>query len=106
MEEQEIEPEEEREHNNEAVLHFEQVIKFNHTLDPFLSANSLFEIARLRIAHQDFYEAHYHFERIKQYEIKNEKYRLYSKFTEGVLLLIKRKVKEALEVFNSLDTND
>lgn len=42
---------------NEAILHFEQVIKNSLSGDDPLSGNALFEIAKIRIKQKDFYEA-------------------------------------------------
>ena len=66
-----------KEHENEAILHFEQVIKYTTPIsssneeikqgsagtaaprgvDEELAGNALFEIAKIRINQKDFYEA-------------------------------------------------
>lgn len=86
--------------HTEAVLHFEQVIKLNE--DPFLSCNALLEIAKLRIIEKDFYEAYYNLKRISLYNYKSTKLEHYQIFTEGVLYLIKRKVKKGVQSLTSL----
>ena len=45
--------------DSEAVLHFEQVVKYNK--EPFLSGNALFEIAKMQIRNKllSFYDAHH-----------------------------------------------
>lgn len=84
----------------EAILHFEQVIK--HNQEPFLSWNSLLEIAKLRIKERDFYDAYYNLKRISLFNFKSAKLDQYQTFTEGVLYLIKRKVKKGVQLLTSL----
>jgi tetratricopeptide (TPR) repeat protein len=86
--------------HTEAVLHFEQVIKHNE--EPFLSCNALLEIAKLRIKEKDFYEAHYNLKRISLFNFKSTKLDQYQTFTEGVLYLIKRKVKKGVQLLSTL----
>jgi tetratricopeptide (TPR) repeat protein len=92
-----------RDPHTEAILHFEQVIKHNE--DPFLSSNALLEITKLRIKEKDFYEAHYNLKRITLFNFKSTKLRHYQTFTEGVLYLIKRKVKKGVQLLSSLIDN-
>jgi tetratricopeptide (TPR) repeat protein len=89
-----------RDPHTESVIHFEQVIK--HSEEPFLSCNALLEIAKLRIKERDFYEAHYNLKRIALFNFKSAKLDQYHTFTEGVLYLIKRKVKKGVELLSSL----
>jgi len=86
--------------HTEAVIHLEQVIK--HSNEPYLSWNALLEIAKLRIKESDFYEAHYNLKRIALFNFKSIKLDQYQTFTEGVLYLIKRKVKKGVQLLTSL----
>ncbi len=63
---------------------------------------SIYEIARVHIEQRDFYAALHTLSRAEFLEIDKkflEKFRL---FTEGVINLMKRKFKEALENLNSV----
>ena len=84
--------------SNDAVLHFEQVVKYN--AEEFLSANALFEIAKLRIKQKDFYEAYYNLKRVAQFDFRSRKLSEYKLFTEGVLYLMKRKVKKGVALLS------
>lgn len=86
--------------HSESILHFEQVIKYNQ--EPFLSCNALLEIAKLKIKERNFYEAHYNLKRITLFNFKSAKLDQYQTFTEGVLYLIKRKVKKGVHCLSSL----
>ena len=46
---------------NDAILHFEQVVKYNR--NELYAGNSLFEIAKLRLKEKDFYEAYFNLKR-------------------------------------------
>ncbi|CAI2370054.1 unnamed protein product [Moneuplotes crassus] len=87
--------------HQEAFIHFEQVI--THNDDSFLSCNALLEIAKLRIKEKDFYEAHYSLKRIGLFNFKSQKLTQYQTFTEGVLYLIKRKIKKGIQLLSSLE---
>jgi hypothetical protein len=53
---------------NDAILHFEQVIKLSD--DNFLQSSSLYEIAKIRVEQKDFYEAHYNLKRATHLKLK------------------------------------
>jgi tetratricopeptide (TPR) repeat protein len=86
--------------NGESILHFEQTIRHNN--EPFLSCNAILEIAKLRIREKDFYEAHYNLDRSSVFNFKSAKLDHYRTFTQGVLYLIKRKVKKGVQLLSSL----
>ena len=89
--------------HSEAILHFEQVVKYSG--EAFLSCNALLEVAKLRIKERDFYEAHYSLKRISLFSFKSAKLDQYQTFTEGVLYLIKRKIKKGVQLLTSLIDN-
>lgn len=64
------------------------------------------EIAKLRIKERDFYDAHYNLKRIALYNFKSAKLEQYQTFTEGVLYLIKRKIKKGVNLLTSLIDNN
>jgi tetratricopeptide (TPR) repeat protein len=85
---------------SDAVLHFEQVIK--HNSDEALTGSSLFEIAKIRIKEKDFYEAYHNLQRAVHFEFKSKKFSQYKFFTEGVLFIMKRKVKKGVKLLSQL----
>jgi len=72
-------------HENEGVLHFEQVIKFAPQ-DDELAGGALFEIAKIRIQQKDFYEACHNLRRASNYTFKTKKFNQYRVFSEGVTM--------------------
>jgi tetratricopeptide (TPR) repeat protein len=123
-----------QEHENEAILHFEQVIKYttmgnqaaggspvrinpdsttiipshqdqkpaNGVADDELAGNALFEIAKIRINQRDFYEAFHNLQRAIHYDFRSKKFLQYKMFVEGVLFLMKRKVKKGVKMLTAL----
>lgn len=113
-----------QEHENEAILHFEQVIKYTTNnlggispskvdgeekipsvagvADEELAGNALFEIAKIRINQRDFYEAFHNLQRAIHYDFRSKKFLQYKMFVEGVLFLMKRKVKKGVKMLTAL----
>ena len=88
---------------NEAILHFEQVVKY-HTANggEVYAGNALFEISRLRLHDKDFYEAYFNLKRAVDSNFNSKRLQLYKDFTEGVLYLIKRKIKKGVQILSDL----
>jgi tetratricopeptide (TPR) repeat protein len=115
-----------QDHENEAILHFEQVIKYTTNnlggvspskldgeeivkmssvtgvADEELAGNALFEIAKIRINQRDFYEAFHNLQRAIHYDFRSKKFLQYKMFVEGVLFLMKRKVKKGVKMLTAL----
>jgi hypothetical protein len=70
--------------------------------DEQLAGNSLFEIAKIRISQKDFYEAFHNLQRAIHYDFRSKKFLQYKMFVEGVLFLMKRKVKKGVKMLSSL----
>ena len=87
---------------NEAILHFEQVVKHHNTNGEVYAGNALFEIAKLRLNDKDFYEAYFNLKRAVDSNFNSKRLQLYKDFTEGVLYLIKRKIKKGVQILSDL----
>ena len=84
----------------DAILHFEQVAK---NLDQeFYSGNALFQIAKLRLRQKDYYEAFFCLKRASDNNFTSKRLSLYKDFAEGVLYLIKRKIKKGVQILSDL----
>jgi len=70
--------------------------------DEELAGNALFEIAKIRINQKDFYEAFHNLQRAIHYDFKSKKFIQYKMFVEGVLFLMKRKVKKGVKILTAL----
>lgn len=81
--------------HNDAILHFEQVMRLSE--DNFLQSSALYEIAKIRIQQKDFYEAYYNLKRATHFKLKQKKLINYKIFTEGVIFLMKRKTKTGIK---------
>lgn len=68
---------------SDAILHFEQVVKYHQ--NEVYSGNALFEIAKLRLEEKDFYEAYFNLRRAIDSNFNSKRLQLYRDFTEGVL---------------------
>ncbi len=66
------------------------------------SGNALFEIAKLRLKDKDFYEAYFNLKRAIDSNFNSKRLQLYKDFTEGVLYLIKRKIKKGVQILSDL----
>ena len=66
------------------------------------SGNALFEIAKLRLKDKDFYEAYFNLKRAIDSNFSSKRLQLYKDFTEGVLYLIKRKIKKGVQILADL----
>jgi len=81
-------------------LHFEQVAKYpDHE---FYAGNALFQIAKLRLKQKDYYEAYFALKRASDNNFASKKMTLYKDFTEGVLYLVKRKIKKGVQILSDL----
>lgn len=85
---------------DDAVLSFEQVSKLSS--DEYLHNNALYEITKIRVKQRDFYEAHHALQRADKPKQKHQKLVLYQGFTEGVILLMKRKTKKGVALLTQL----
>jgi hypothetical protein len=70
--------------------------------DEELAGNALFEIAKIRINQRDFYEAFHNLQRAIHYDFRSKKFLQYKMFVEGVLFLMKRKVKKGVKMLTAL----
>jgi len=86
--------------SNDAILHFEQVLKFSE--EKYYSGNALYEMAKIRIKQKDFYEAFFTLQRAIDKDFKSQRLILYKDFTEGVLYLIKRQGDKGVEMLSWL----
>jgi hypothetical protein len=62
----------------------------------------LFEISKLRLHDKDFYEAYFNLKRAVDSNFNSKRLQLYKDFTEGVLYLIKRKIKKGVQILSDL----
>jgi hypothetical protein len=81
---------------NEAILHFEQVVKYHKENGEVYAGNALFEISKLRLHDKDFYEAWFNLKRAVDSNFTSKRLQLYMDFVVGVLYLIKRKIKKGI----------
>jgi len=84
----------------DAILHFEQVAKYPE--QEFYAGNALFQIAKLRLRQKDYYEAYYCLKRATDNNFSSKRMTMYKDFTEGVLYLIKRKIKKGVQILSDL----
>lgn len=85
---------------SDSVLYFEQVLRLAE--DNFLQGSALYEIAKIKIQHKDFYEAHYNLLRSVNMNLKQKKLQNYKLFTEGVIFLMKRKTKTGVKLLTAV----
>ena len=62
----------------------------------FYAGNALFQIAKLRLRNKDYYEAYFSLKRASDNKFTSKRMQMYKDFTEGVLYLIKRKIKKGV----------
>lgn len=84
----------------EAILHFEQCAKFPEK--EHFAGNALFQIAKLRLKNKDYYEAFFSLKRAADSNFASKRMQYYKDFTEGVLYLIKRKIKKGVQMLTDL----
>ncbi len=87
---------------SDATLHFEQVVKHGINSHELFAGNALFELAKLRLQEKDFYEAYFNLKRATDSNFSSKRMQLYRDFTEGVLYLIKRKIKKGVQLLSDL----
>ena len=92
--------ENEQSKQTDAILHFEQVAKYPE--HEFYAGNALFQIAKIRLKQKDYYEAFYSLKRASDNNFASKRMDLYRNFTEGVLYLIKRKIKKGVQILSDL----
>lgn len=85
----------------DAVLFFEQVMK-HHSEDQQLAGTALFEIAKIRVAQRDFYEANFNLKRAAYLKFRSKKMQVYKIFTDGVIDLMKRKTASGVKILSQL----
>jgi len=72
----------------------------NEEIDPeqheLYSGNALFEIAKLFIKQRDIFNAHEQIQRAADNNFNSKRLSLYRDFTEGVVYLMKRKIKKGV----------
>lgn len=72
------------------------MVKHHSASGEVYAGNALFEIAKLRLRDKDFYEAYFNLKRAVDSNFNSKRLQLYKDFTEGVLYLIKRKIKKGV----------
>lgn len=92
--------ENEQSKQTDAILHFEQVAKYPD--QEFYFGNALFQIAKLRLRQKDYYEAYHCLKRATDNNFTSKRLAMYKDFTEGVLYLIKRKIKKGVQILSDL----
>lgn len=76
------------------------MVKFH--VNEVYSGHALFEIAKIRLKDKDFYEAYFNIRRALDINFTSKKMQIYKDFTEGVLYLIKRKIKKGVQILTDL----
>ena len=85
---------------NDAILHFEQVLKFDN--QKYFAGNALYEMTKIHIKQKNFYQALFTLQRALDLKFNSQRLLLYKDFTEGVLYLIKRQFNKGVEILNKL----
>jgi tetratricopeptide (TPR) repeat protein len=73
-----------------------------HQSNELYAGNALFEISKLRLKDKDFYEAYFNLKRAVDSNFSSKRLQLYKDFTEGVLYIIKRKIKKGVQILSDL----
>ena len=68
----------------------------------YYAGNALFQIAKLRLKQKDYFEAYHCLKRAADNNFASKRMALYKDFTEGVLYLIKRKIKKGVQILTDL----
>jgi hypothetical protein len=77
-------------------------VKYHKESGEVYAGNALFEISKLRLHDKDFYEAYFNLKRAVDSNFNSKRLQLYKDFTEGVLYLIKRKIKKGVQILSDL----
>jgi hypothetical protein len=85
---------------NEAILSFEQAIKYNNSRKAVTKA--LYEIAKIKIELRDYYSAFYTLCRADYLDVDKKALEKFRIFTDGVTFLMKRKYREGIEHLSQL----
>lgn len=78
------------------------MVKYHQTSGEVYAGNALFEISKLRLQDKDFYEAYFNLKRAVDSNFNSKRLQLYKDFTEGVLYMIKRKMKKGVQILSDL----
>jgi hypothetical protein len=66
------------------------------------SGNALFEIAKIFLKQKDILNAHEYFQRASDNNYNSKRLSLYKDFAEGIVYLIKRKIKKGVQILTDL----
>lgn len=62
----------------------------------------MFQIAKLRLRQKDYYEAFHCLKRAADNNFTSKRLAMYKDFAEGVLYLVKRKIKKGVQILSDL----
>ena len=85
---------------NEAIICYEQAIKFNTNKKAV--TRSIYEVAKIKIEHRDYYGALYTLERAKFLDIEEKVIRKFKIFADGVTELMKKNFEEGIRILTQL----
>ncbi len=85
---------------NEAIICYEQAIKFNSNKKAV--TRSIYELAKIKIQHRDYYEALYTLERAKFLDIEEKVIRKFKIFADGVTEMMKKNFEEGIKILSEL----
>lgn len=85
---------------NEAIICYEQAIKFNTNKKAV--TRSIYELAKIKIEHRDYYEALYTLERAKFLDIEERVIRKFKIFADGVTELMKKNFEAGIKILSEL----
>ena len=93
---------------NEACIFFEEALKFNNSSRSINMA--IYELIKIKISQRDYYAAYHTATRMEFFGVKDVYLLNYKFFLEGVILIMKKKFEDALEIlmkyskdFHSID---
>lgn len=89
---------------NEAILAFEQAIKFNSSRKA--TTKALYEVSKLKIELGDYYGASYTLERAGTLDVDHRVIEKLKVFTEGATAIMKKKYKRGIENLNYLSRKE
>ena len=81
---------------NDAIVCYEQAIKFNTNKKAV--TRSIYEIAKIKIEHRDYYEALYTLERAKYLDIEERVIKKFKVFADGVTELMKKNFETGIKI--------
>ena len=89
---------------NQAIICYEQAIKYNTNKKAV--TRSIYEIAKIKILHRDYYEALYTLERAQHLDIEEKVIRKFKLFTDGVTEMMKKNYSEGIQILTQLLEED